>query len=168
MTNELLARIGLLEKENQKLKQVNEEHRILNGQLREEIKTKDKAYKAMVEELTEYAEENEKLKSQLAGTTFCYDEEEHRKLKEENEELKKQLEEIQKEYIEFQEKANDIQFELRDDRDNYYEKLCDVERDEKKFIKYLEDMLDDENDMFSVVRVKDVLQKYKEIVGDDK
>ena len=51
MTNELLARIGLLEKENQKLKQVNEEHRILNGQLREEIKTKDKAYKAMVEEL---------------------------------------------------------------------------------------------------------------------
>ena len=62
MTNELLARIGLLEKENQKLKQVNEEHRILNGQLREEIKTKDKAYKAIVEELTEYAEENEKLK----------------------------------------------------------------------------------------------------------
>ena len=86
----------------------------------------------------------------------------------ENQELKKQLEEIQKEYIEFQEKANDIQFELRDDRDNYYEKLCDVERDEKKFIKYLEDMLDDENDMFSVVRVKDVLQKYKEITQTKK
>ena len=26
-------------------------------------------------------------------------------------------------------------------------------------------MLDDENDIFSVVRVKDVLQKYKEIVN---
>lgn len=26
----------------------------------------------------------------------------------------------------------------------------------------------DENDMFSVVRVKDVLSKYKEIIGDDK
>lgn len=39
---------------------------------------------------------------------------------------------------------------------------------QKEFINYLEDMLDDENDIFSVVRVKDVLQKYKEIIGDDK
>lgn len=37
----------------------------------------------------------------------------------------------------------------------------------KEFIKYLEDMLDDENDIFSVVRVKNVLQKHKEIIGDD-
>ena len=29
-------------------------------------------------------------------------------------------------------------------------------------------MLDNENDIFSVVRVKDVLSKYKEITGDDK
>lgn len=34
------------------------------------------------------------------------------------------------------------------------------------FIKYLEDMLDNENDIFSVVRVKDALQKYKSIIGD--
>ena len=39
---------------------------------------------------------------------------------------------------------------------------------QKKFILYLENMLDDENDIFSVVRVKDVLQKYKEMLGDDK
>ena len=39
------------------------------------------------------------------------------------------------------------------------------ESQQKEFIKYLEDMLDDENDMFSVVRVKDVLQKYIEIVN---
>ena len=39
---------------------------------------------------------------------------------------------------------------------------------QKEFMKYLENMLDDENDIFSVVRVKDVLQKYKEIIGDDK
>ena len=39
---------------------------------------------------------------------------------------------------------------------------------QKEFIKYLEDMLDDENDIFSVVRVKDALQKYREIIGDDK
>ena len=36
----------------------------------------------------------------------------------------------------------------------------------KEFIKYLEDMLDDENDIFSVVRVKDALSKYKEIMGE--
>lgn len=36
----------------------------------------------------------------------------------------------------------------------------------KEFIKYLEDMLDNENDIFSVVRVKDILQKYKSIIGD--
>ena len=42
--------------------------------------------------------------------------------------------------------------------------------EQQEFIKYLEDMLDDENDIFSVVRVKDILQKYKEIIGvpDDK
>ena len=36
---------------------------------------------------------------------------------------------------------------------------------QKEFIEYLENMLDDENDIFSVVRVKDVLQKYKETIG---
>ena len=39
---------------------------------------------------------------------------------------------------------------------------------QKEFIKYLEDMLDNEDDIFSVVRVKDVLQKYKEIIGGNK
>lgn len=35
--------------------------------------------------------ENQKLKSQLAGTTFCYDEEEHRKLENNWNELKRWL-----------------------------------------------------------------------------
>lgn len=45
-----------------------------------------------------------------------------------------------------------------------------LENKQKEFVKYLENMLDDENDIFSVVRVKDVLQKYKSIIGvsDDK
>ena len=38
---------------------------------------------------------------------------------------------------------------------------------QKKFIEYLENMLDNENDIFSVVRVKDVLSKYKEIIRSD-
>ena len=37
---------------------------------------------------------------------------------------------------------------------------------QKEFIEYLENMLDNENDIFSVVRVKDVLSKYKEIIGE--
>lgn len=40
-----------------------------------------------------------------------------------------------------------------------------LETQQKEFINYLENMLDDENDIFSVVRVKDVLQKYREITG---
>ena len=49
-------------------------------------------------------------------------------------------------------------------------KLQVLEIKQKEFIKCLEDMLEDESDIFSVVRVKDVLQKYKEIIGvsDDK
>jgi hypothetical protein len=39
---------------------------------------------------------------------------------------------------------------------------------QKEFVRYLEDMLDNENDIFSVVRVKDVLSKYKEIIGGAK
>lgn len=40
-----------------------------------------------------------------------------------------------------------------------------LENKQEEFIKYLESMLDDENDIFSVIRVKEVLQKYKEIIG---
>ena len=67
---------------------------------------------------------------------------------------------------------------LKKQLEQYQEEVCilDMRTDEniklinqqKEFINYLEDMLDDENDIFSVVRVKDVLQKYKSIIGDDK
>ena len=44
----------------------------------------------------------------------------------------------------------------------------DLLNQQKEFINYLENMLDSEHDIFSVVRVKDVLQKYKSIIGDVK
>ena len=47
----------------------------------------------------------------------------------------------------------------------YNKAIKDKEIQQKEFIEYLENMLDDENDIFSVVRVKDVLQKYKETIG---
>lgn len=51
------------------------------------------------------------------------------------------------------------------ERDGYERELNECLSQQKKFINYLEDMLDGENDIFSVVRVKDVLQKYREIIG---
>ena len=64
--------------------------------------------------------------------------------------LKKQLEDYKK-----------LGFKHLQDKNNK------LEAQQKEFIKYLEDMLDGENDIFSVVRVKDVLQKYKEIIRNE-
>ena len=94
--------------------------------------------------------ENQELKSQLKGTTYCFDEEEHEK-------LKKQLENC---YC----NRTDCSSRIKDSK-KYDSLVQKVETQQKEFIKYLKDMLDDENDMFSVVRVKDVLQKYIEIVN---
>ena len=90
----------------------------------------------------------------------------------ENQELKKQLEELQKEYEEFQEKASDIQFELRDDRDNYYERLQDKYREQKEFIKWLEDYIKlfDKKDIYEeggCDTIEEILQKYREIIGEN-
>ena len=65
----------------------------------------------------------------------------------ENQELKKQLEEYKQE------------------KQEWINLLDMFKNQQKELIKYLENMLDNENDMFSVVRVKDVLSKYKEIIG---
>lgn len=51
--------------------------------------------------------------------------------------------------------------------DNQLYKIKIHKKQQQEFIKYLEDMLYDEYDIFSVVRVKDVLNKYKEIIGKD-
>lgn len=95
----------------------------------------------------EIQKENQELKSQLSGTTFCYDEEEYIK-------LKKQLEEINK-MIEKCGFVNIEQVML-----NY----CGLLTQQKEFIKYLVNMMSNEKDKFSVIRVRDVLQKYKEII----
>ena len=52
-----------------------------------------------------------------------------------------------------------------------YDYKCELDKvtiQQNEFIEYLENMLENENDIFSVVRVKDVLSKYKEIIGGDK
>ena len=75
-------------------------------------------------------------------------------LKEDNDKLKKQLEDMTL---------------CRDIASGHRKEVQDREvillNQQKEFVNYLENMLDDENDIFSVVRVKDVLQKYKSIIG---
>ena len=82
---------------------------------------------------------NEELKSQLKGTTHCYDEVEHKQLKEQLEELKKE----KKEWV----------------------KLLNMFKDQQQeFIKYLEDNWKQTQDIWYIK----ILQKYKKIIGDDK
>lgn len=71
----------------------------------------------------------------------------------ENQELKKQLED---KYSRTGTLTNEV----------LYEENSKLINQQKEFIKWLENMLDNENDIFSVVRVKDALQKYKSIIGD--
>ncbi len=76
------------------------------------------------------------------------------KLEDKNQELNKQLED-----------ANEKIFLLKHDKPMLNYKKALEETQQKEFIKYLENMLDnDEYNMVSVVRVKDVLQKYKSIM----
>lgn len=75
----------------------------------------------------------------------------------ENQELKKQLEEYENEPL--TNKISRIDCVVS----NIYSRN---KIQQKEFINYLENMLDDENDIFSVVRVKEILQKYKEIIGE--
>lgn len=173
-----------------------------------ELEDTIKVLKNKIQRLTREIKE---LKSQLRGTTHCFDEEEHNRLKEENQELKKHLKvpkacnlKTLKDYKSYYEDTTREQIledtyieycayvnlahrysELKKQLENCYcnrtdcsgrikdSKVYDslvqkVETQQKEFINYLEDMLDDENDIFSVVRVKDVLQKYKSIIGGNK
>lgn len=118
----------------------------------------------------EIQKKNQELKSQLKGTTHCFDEEEHR-------ELKKQLEAYETYFNRFF-KLNNKTYDGK-----IILKLLDKkETQQKEFIKYLEDEIkelqkiketeldyDILKDVIPQLLVfKDVLQKYREIIGDDK
>lgn len=87
-------------------------------------------------------------------------------LLEENEQLKKELKILSDNYKEM-DKFHKSSFL---NRSNYIKELekenQQLKEQQKEFINYLKSMLENEKDNFSVARVKDVLEKYKEIVGD--
>ena len=103
--------------------------------------------------------------------------EDYEKLQQENNELKKQLEYLRSgEYynqLRFENKmlqqvvdTNGVPSEVYDYLESVHKNTEFLEQ-QQEFIDYLEDMLDNDNDIFSVIRVKDVLNKYKEIIGTD-
>ena len=106
--------------------------------------------------------ENQELKSQLKGTTHCYDEEEHRK-------LKKQLENC---YC----NRTDCSGRIKDSK--VYDRLVQkVETQQQEFIKWLEDEIKhlehsryvsfNEFGEHKLMFYKEVLQKYKSIIGGE-
>lgn len=144
--------------------------------------------------------ENEELKSQLRGTTHCFDEEEHNKLKEENQKLKKQLEEWEhrlkcsKEMLDIQGQKGNYDYDeymlglyngmeyiiaLFETREPNFISGKDVEftnnkTQQKEFINYLESWKENEEYCYLASNpidrcrkdiYKEVLQKYKEIIG---
>ena len=112
-------------------------------------------------EVNKILQENQELKEKQnydLKWALKYDE-----LYKENQELKKQLEENKNPLKGIFSQVNDDMLlrncgAMQSEIDTY-------KNQQKEFIEYLEDMLDNENDMFSVVRVKDILSKYEEIIG---
>lgn len=113
------------------------------------------------------------------------------KLQKENQELKKQLEEWEQYLINAKEMLSLQGHDGNYNYDNYmlglyngmeyvialFEKRNPIYKDgknieflndknqQKEFIEYLKQMLDSDDDNFSVVRVRDILSKYNEITG---
>ena len=105
-------------------------------------------YATVNEIVSPILEENQELKSQLKGTTHCFDEEEHEK-------LKKQLE------------------ELKEEKQEWINLLAMFKNQQKEFIKWLEDYLKlfdnmciDEQGYYDML--EEILNKYKEIIGVEK
>lgn len=138
----------------------------------------------------EIQKECEELKSILRGTTHCFDEEEHNKLKEEitnlskdvdmwnakyndmfdeNRMLKKQVEERPKEYVfigNAQNKTRDFINQITKDNKEF-------KTQQKEFIKWLEDYINlfDKKDIYeegSCDMLEEILQKYRSIIGGNK
>lgn len=78
----------------------------------------------------------------------------NKELQQENQELKKQLKELE------EQSSNAINKQVA--------RGIVLINQQKEFINYLKSMLENEKDNFSVARVKDVLSKYKKIIGEKK
>ena len=124
-------------------------------------KTKDCGRVQFVELLMTKERENKELKLQLKGTTHCFDEEEHDKLKKQLEEYKDKINwyenfKVNKTIDKLRLKHNTQQKEFIDYMNKKIEELeCD-DVDDEEMKGYLIQRID---------TFKEVLSKYKEIIG---
>ena len=126
------------------------------------IEMSNEYYNLLEEKMVRLINKNQELKSQLKGTTHCFDEEEHEK-------LKKQIETYEIEGYKQNEELDKMSFNIRK-----------YKTQQKEFIKYMNDIIEDletedvddeEMKGYLIQRIntfKEILQKYKDIIGDDK
>lgn len=135
-------------------------------------------------ESVEIQKENQELKSQLAGTTHCFDEQEHRELKKQLEEWEHHLKRS-KEMLDIQGQKGNYDYDeymlglyngieyiiaLFEKREPNYINGKDVEftnnkTQQKEFIKYLEKIIiDSKAGSGQQYYYQVILQKYKEII----
>ncbi len=125
--------------------------------------------------------ENQELKLQLKGTTHCFDEEEHERLKFEKEQLnslvnscQEEIRQLKKQLENYYCNRTDCSGRIKDSK--VYDSLVQkVETQQKEFIKYLEDEIKhlehsryvsfNEFGEHKLMFYKEILQKYKEIIG---
>lgn len=114
--------------------------------------------------------ENQELKSQLKGTTHCFDEEEHKRLSEQLELLTSKLDEYdlivdERNQLKQQLEETDRKLFLTKNELDMRQKSIDNKlNQQKEFIKFLEDNYKETQDIWYIK----ILQKYKETIGDDK
>ena len=136
----------------------------------------------------EIQKENKELKSQLRGTTHCFDEEEHNKLKEEITNLSKDVDMWNAKYNDMFDENRMLKKQVEEYKRLGFKHLNDkcnkLENQQKEFINYLEDEKDRlarecsniYEDSLGNTRlvnadkfdeVNDILQKYRSIIGGD-
>lgn len=106
------------------------------------------SYTLLLIDINNLIKENQELKSQLKGTTHCFDEEEHEKLKKQ-----------QKEFIEWLE--DEIQQQETLIAENQEKLYFLIYEDEKENLK-----LSSQKAYIRRIILEEILQKYKEIIGD--
>ena len=136
----------------------------------------------------EIQKENQELKSQLRGTTHCFDEEEHNRLKEEITNLSKDVDMWNAKYNDMFDENRMLKKQVEEYKRLGFKHLNDkcnkLENQQKEFINYLEDEKDRlarecsniYEDSLGNTRlvnadkfdeVNDILQKYRSIIGGD-
>ena len=150
-----------LQQENQRLKEIEKEHQRINGRLHLEIRRLKEKYM--------------KLEDKYIHNVSCCNEEDC-DLFCEHQELKKQLEENQNPLKGIFAQVNDDT--LLRDCGNMNAKINELKNQQKEFIKYMndisedletEDVDDEEMKGYLIQRIdtfKEILQKYRSIIGD--